>query len=609
MDPVDELKFNLTYNIVQTFGERDVTSYFQNTGNFPEDLLKKLGNLSSQLQIYGAQTEIVQKGTISLMQEFIRPAEADASPVLQQAGADARAAWGGPQPSGKRKRDAGAAAAAASVPSPARRGAEESKSQAPVAASASSPAKRVPPGAVALPPGFLTTDQIIEMISNRLNPMSPDDSIGAKSPNPQLPPPEPVNQSTRFLIYSSNPNLTEQNLLENYSDNVDPIIEKSFLGNYRSKRSFVKDLPDSGQYDIIFVIDTSANLQTLPFDHLYNLLKMSGYLVLMDIHENDPDRVTLDQIFKYTKFIALSDAPRILNLYFMYFNAGHIFYMKRQLKGDAMSPSLVSPLFATFSYNKNTRSAEEVLFNVKNEVFKVELAQERFIIVPVHGAAQGYLPLNYVSNRGFAAGLQTVLSQNWYKIEDCYGDLSRTNRPDLAHFIRRLDSYFRTIQVRGGGNCMFLALNALFALKAMPLLDLRTLLDGINNFLLQLNQNGFQNWFYIKPLDNSLPMTLLEVQSDLIQDYFDPNNRSLTWLNLLSHILKIRIVLFDISSAMEPIKNFAYVPQLSVDSEDQVPLSELPTFFLFLNRGHYYPLFPVRDLPFDPHTKKFSIFR
>lgn len=473
-----------------------------------------------------------------------------------------------------------------------------------------------PPSVVGGPEGFFTTDQILEAkrykgppgVDNRTN----EDVLGANSPVLQLPAPVQVDANTRFLIINSS--LATARMRQLFIGNIDPIISKSFYGNLRTKQFFENNLRNTnGEYDIIFVIDTEQFIQSLNFGDLYDRLKITGYLVLMTVPENPRllgRPIDTEEMVKYTQFLNREEEPESLKQNFILFRDGHIFYMKRLQKNNLHSPTYISPLFATFSYSQNSLVSQEVIkdWSTTTNLFKVELdaSEKRVVVKQTAATHQGYLPLNYVSGRGHANSLELELNLNWYKVSDCYKDETRM-RDELRVLVKSLDPYFRTFPVRGGGDCMFVALNHLFALKAMRLLDIRVLFENINNLLLNLYQNDFQTWFIINVIDNKTPMSIQEVQQDLIIDSNDASNRSTAWLQLLAQILNIRIVLFDSRISYPHQLIYGHVSRFSTDDINKVPLNEMPTFFILNIHGHFYPLFPVRDLAFNTEKKLFEL--
>jgi hypothetical protein len=225
---------------------------------------------------------------------------------------------------------------------------------------------------------------------------------------------------------------------------------------------------------------------------------------------------------------------------------------------------------------------------IRNESQALKLQRALVIQLPYTGA----LPMNYVMGSKYGDRLITALS-DWSELLDAIEvnkDAVNVDTPQLSKQ-RSLSHYFMGFQVRGGGKCFFLAVNTLFALKQLPLLNQNNLLTASNELLIKLAALRNNDVWFNFTINEDVAGTLLQAQANIIQD-FNGDVVNAFWLKIVAHMYQIRIVVFTVTERSLNSPEII-TPYFLMPSE----IANLPTFFILNNHGHYYPLFPVQDIP------------
>lgn len=474
---------------------------------------------------------------------------------------------------------------------------------------------------VELPPDFLTEDQVIQKVEERKD-SSPEDSshlqLGFSRPaittttDARVP-------FTKITVFHRG--VTSQEVQRHHKTNIDSIVKKYFHG-IKKKTNYVSSssVSEVSSLDLIFIVGNPDDFSALyDFVKLWKLLKETGSLILMSTAVHGDQSLYSHQL-KNTVFKNPGDQFDALKTHFVSFYSGHVFYMKRLLKdedvqvGDETVPAETSPAFATFHYPHNylqpfviltqQPSASEELFKItRTDTMVPHIVQ----VMPDEIDRLGALPMNYVMGRRDSTSLLTELNTWWSEVLDA-AEINRDTADFNNPVVKKLSSlnlYFLSFQVRGGGKCAFLALNALFALKDMVLLDKRSVLVSANKLLEDLaDVQDPSVWYHFSTFE-LFATTIQEAQQSLIED-FNHNTPSVYWLQVVAHARNIRIVVFTVISkelVNRPLnKPEIFIPYFLLPSEIKV----LPTFFLLNKDNHYYPLFPVRDIP-SSETDEFNI--
>ena len=424
--------------------------------------------------------------------------------------------------------------------------------------------------------------------------------------------------------------------------------------------------------NLIFVIGTKnelSRLNRIQIESYYNNLSNDGSLVFIST-EPEAQPVFSHQC-KNTQFTTDTDEPPNLRDRFIKFFAGHFFYMKRfvndncPLSNVSNCPSKYSPAFATFKYpSQNTDPPLRVSDIDLTTAGWVYLENDELKIGhPTHLVASRheYLPLNVVSSIDKARHLKTILDNDWStlliarqereeRIQDSviratkaidvkieqenirYSNLGVTNlgpvREREIHefklnslnqqkgfilnhmlYIQKLNQKFKFLWVRGGGNCLFLSLNSMFALKGMPLLtfDLitRAAVAFLQTFIEPLPQISEEIYMFFQttmgnPADQIIPTSKEQLYTFVFENlYYE--TRETYWVYIICWYLRISVSLVKVSVGSE-LDLQLFKP---LDVKYNLNLYDLhfeegsfPTFYVFLKfGGHYYPMFPVQTIP------------
>ena len=493
----------------------------------------------------------------------------------------------------------------------------ESKVEPPVPPS---PAARVEPRLVPVLPEFLPYNLILDSLKAE----NKDDH----APQPQLPPPILEEQTdVRIQLFDKFEGVPNE-ISRKIANGLKTIVQKYFPNfNARNLDHHLKD-PSESNIDFIFLIDTKANLRNYAqYNVLFQKLKTTGSLVLM-YTDSEPEELPIyTHQLKRTYF--LENEPNDLNNYFVKFFAGHIFYMKRNCsfhQDVTKCPALVTPSFATFTLPPssvspvlNMQTAEEfwILTMQPNKTLDVYRRTRNSPELSVF-AENSYLPLNFMETWEAADKTSSTLSNSWSSVTDATRSTVHMREPVKVLF-GIIDKYFKSFWVRGGGNCFFLALNMLFALKGMPLLTLELVVEAAMTFLSkfvaplsqeQLEANAF---FFFQTKERVI---VGDVERE--RDYNVPTNKEETYrfvFNNLSHSVKelyfsdiiatffnIKIVIVAMQQRGRPQWEF-YSRKPVVSLQGGMPETDdtrsYPTFHVLNYEGHYYPLFPVKQVPED----------
>ena len=404
----------------------------------------------------------------------------------------------------------------------------------------------------------------------------------------QLPPPQDASASNaRIRVGTShlNPRL---------KDKITQLISKYFY-NVQEEHY----VTTNNNLDLLFLIGSKEHLSTRNYSQIHTFLKNSGYLILV---VTDVDQSPIANQLKDTAFtVSDNSQAQQLNQYFEYFFAGHFFYMKR-LPGGV---PLVSSSFVTLTpsqpmdgflrkRNLLQKTVWKVFLDSTGALQHAEATKDQKVQI-LNTRTGSWLPANYVSTESKAKALRDLLVSDWNPVLTVRGS---------SKFYKQLESlgqYFYSYMVRGGGKCPFLSINALLALKGMPLMNWQAVLHAANNYIIEAASiTGFQ-WevFTIEQVVPRQPSVLrvsetpVQAQENMIID-FDANAPNNFWLFIVSYLYHVRIVMFSMYGELRPLNN----PQVYVCHFFKEEYARtLPTLFILLHGAHYYPLFQVQDIP------------
>ena len=419
---------------------------------------------------------------------------------------------------------------------------------------------------------------------------------------------------------------------------IDPIINKYFDNPPRpytvTKFNQLNPVAHEALTNFIFVIGTKHELRNLEHDQIVSYhrnLSESGSLVFIST-EQEAQPVFSHQC-KNTQFITNFDEPPSLRDRFIKFFAGHFFYMKRFVNADcpreniSNCPSKYSPAFATFKYpSQNTDPplrASDINLRTAGWVYLED--DELKVGHPAHLVPSNheYLPLNVVSSVEKANHLKTVLDNDWSTLwvagQKDSGNIVRA----LREVIDKLNSKFKFLWVRGGGSCLFVALNASFALKFRPLLTFEMVTHAAVGFLLTFVEPASDDQFNILSTtvfnitqivnkrdaktgavrsveEEIFPQTKEEIYN-IVFENLNQGTRGVYWIFFLCWYLHIEIIMV----VQERQRLNPYVlhvkpldPTQPFNLFDPTYLKgSFPKFYIYLEGGHYYPMFPVQTIP------------
>lgn len=435
------------------------------------------------------------------------------------------------------------------------------------------------------------------------------------SPMLQLPPPESALKRTNGIITTAKifiTNSLHQSRLPVVSDEVTQLISKYFI-NVR-QHNYVQEEKDATNLDLYIVVDTNIEktLQEDFYRDASDKLKATGSLILVATDNQNPSKQVKNTI-KVTEDQIVRQEPLLMRLHplynhFVLFDAGHFFYMKKSVRGPTppQNTSQVSFSFATFApeqpvepFVPRTVPFLKELWTIDAGIRGVQVRQltNNETEILAKSTENRVFPMNYFPSQHTADKIARVLNNDWDKVSTLL-EIRRGAR--FYTHAQQLDQYFVSFKVRGQGKCPFLATNALLALKGMPLMDWETTLQAANNYLVEIansvSPSNTDAWlqFANESRPDFLPSNLQTIQTMLIAD-FDANAPDKVWLLILSYLYKIKFVLF-VNRGDRPNNNND--PQIICSSLfTEKKQKKLPTFFLLLMTGHFYPLFPIRDIP------------
>ena len=345
------------------------------------------------------------------------------------------------------------------------------------------------------------------------------------------------------------------------------------------------------QYDVIIVYTSPQSSDNIDFESLKKFLKDNGKLVLV---------FDKDKPLNSTGYTYMNTTQRFLQEEYCYFNTKFAFYMKKLDTGFCFYSSAL----ATFPYPKPTEFNVNIAPSKRvTNVFAITQSDAGPLIVKylndIENTSESKLlclPMNYIhtNSRGAAEELLHIINSDWDKISEILRsfDLSNERLKKLNRLHLEIDLFFRSTIVRGGGNCMFLAINELLALKSLPLITLESLFAKVIEFVNLLNFN-----FMYAP---DFPDNKQQAVQNFINDYMQLNNRDAMWCFVIAYMYNIEIVLFNISPDQHEHNVIDYKPigSFTAGSDANFVEAKNGKFFIARNaRTHYYPLFPIYTYP------------
>ncbi len=355
---------------------------------------------------------------------------------------------------------------------------------------------------------------------------------------------------------------------------------------------FINNLPtDNTQYDLIVVNtgrELNPNVPTKYFESLNKLLVETGKLVVIS---------ALEELQKASsKASQYIQSLKESNL-FCFFKTGYYFYMKKMEEGNKEYCYYASS-FATIPIpfkNNTTKPVISLPPNTQKVCYAILTSNDKLeckeVVCENKTTETVVLSLNYYESIQDCDSVLSRLNGGWGSLKEETGEKYAKLKEKTFNY---LDTYFITTAVKGGGNCLFIAMNELLITRNFERLNLRNLFDGVVKFRNLPNFQNIQTFFSFQ--EEGLLNEITDFDKSAFIDYYlGGNNKSDVWLFVIAFMYKIKIVLFNLyqsgtntTGVYHPFESFGDTP-----SDSTISQKINGTFYILLNnRSHFYPLFP-----------------